>query len=160
MLETVRVVRNDLTEADTELVVLKAKQGHSGGEGEGDGAGERAATIADCGEVIYVGAIPMSAWSSFGRAVVGVMSGYFHRSVLLKEVVLALAPRPGGRVVDATLGGGGHAEAILEASSPSGWLYGFDRDEAAVIGVAGAVGAVFGAIRVSAGQPGGAGGLD
>jgi 16S rRNA (cytosine1402-N4)-methyltransferase len=61
------------------------------------------------------------------------MSGYFHRSVLLKEVVLALAPRPGGRFVDATLGGGGHAEAILEASSPSGWLYGFDRDEAAVL---------------------------
>ena len=61
------------------------------------------------------------------------MSGYFHRSVLLKEAVLALAPRPGGRVVDATLGGGGHAEAILEASSPSGWLYGFDRDEAAVL---------------------------
>jgi 16S rRNA (cytosine1402-N4)-methyltransferase len=60
------------------------------------------------------------------------MGPYVHRSVLLTEVVAALAPRPEGRIVDATLGGGGHAEAILEASSPSGWLYGFDRDEAAV----------------------------
>jgi 16S rRNA (cytosine1402-N4)-methyltransferase len=63
----------------------------------------------------------------------GVMRGYVHRSVLLKEAVAALAPRPGGRFVDATVGGGGHAAAILEASRPSGWLYGFDRDEAAVM---------------------------
>ena len=60
------------------------------------------------------------------------MGGYVHRSVMLEEVVAALAPRPGGRYLDATLGGGGHAEAILEASSPSGWLYGLDRDEVAV----------------------------
>ncbi len=51
---------------------------------------------------------------------------------MLEEVVAALGPRPGGRYLDATLGGGGHAEAILEASSPSGWLYGMDRDEVAV----------------------------
>ena len=48
------------------------------------------------------------------------------------EVLAALQPRPGGRFVDATLGGGGHAVAILAASSPSGWLFGFDRDGAAV----------------------------
>lgn len=60
------------------------------------------------------------------------MSGFGHRSVMLREAVDALAPRPGGRYVDATLGGGGHAEALLEASSPTGWLYGFDRDEMAV----------------------------
>src|SRR5205814_7576517 len=40
--------------------------------------------------------------------------------------------RPGGRRVDGTLGGGGHAEAILRASSPNGWLYGCDRDGAAL----------------------------
>jgi 16S rRNA (cytosine1402-N4)-methyltransferase len=34
--------------------------------------------------------------------------------------------------VDGTLGGGGHAAAILAASSPAGWLYGCDRDSAAV----------------------------
>ncbi len=52
--------------------------------------------------------------------------------MMLQEAVAALRPRDGGRYVDATLGGGGHAAAILAASSPSGWLYGFDRDGAAV----------------------------
>ncbi len=51
---------------------------------------------------------------------------------MLAEVLQALEPKPGGRYVDGTLGGGGHAEAILAASSPNGWLYGCDRDGAAV----------------------------
>lgn len=51
---------------------------------------------------------------------------------MLREAVAAVRPRDGGRYVDATLGGGGHAAAILAASSPNGWLYGFDRDGAAV----------------------------
>ena len=34
--------------------------------------------------------------------------------------------------VDGTLGGAGHAAAILAASSPSGWLFGCDRDGAAI----------------------------
>jgi len=37
-----------------------------------------------------------------------------------------------GRYCDGTLGNGGHAAAILSASSPTGWLYGCDRDGAAV----------------------------
>jgi len=52
--------------------------------------------------------------------------------VLVAEVLAALQPRPAGRYVDGTLGGGGHAAAILAASSPTGWLYGCDRDSAAV----------------------------
>ncbi len=48
------------------------------------------------------------------------------------EVLSALSPRPGGRYADGTLGGGGHAAAILAASSPSGWLFGCDRDGAAI----------------------------
>jgi len=48
------------------------------------------------------------------------------------EVVQFLAPRDGGRYVDATLGGGGHAAAILEASSPTGTLLGIDRDPDAI----------------------------
>jgi 16S rRNA (cytosine1402-N4)-methyltransferase len=48
------------------------------------------------------------------------------------EVLDALRPQAGGRYVDGTLGGAGHTAAILAASSPSGWLYGCDRDGAAV----------------------------
>ena len=51
---------------------------------------------------------------------------------MLAEAVAALQPRSGGRYVDATLGGAGHAAAILDASSPNGWLFGCDRDGAAV----------------------------
>src|SRR5437870_6935064 len=48
------------------------------------------------------------------------------------EVLGALRPRDGGKYADGTIGGAGHAAAILAASSPSGWLYGCDRDGAAV----------------------------
>ena len=60
------------------------------------------------------------------------MPEFIHKPVMLAEVLEAVQPKPGGRYVDGTLGGGGHAEAILKASSPSGWLYGCDRDGAAV----------------------------
>jgi len=55
-----------------------------------------------------------------------------HQPVLLAEVLSALRPGPGGRFADGTLGGAGHAAAILAASSPTGWLYGCDRDGVAV----------------------------
>jgi 16S rRNA (cytosine1402-N4)-methyltransferase len=48
------------------------------------------------------------------------------------EVLGALNPRPNGRYADGTLGGAGHAAQMLAASSPTGWLYGCDRDGAAV----------------------------
>ncbi len=51
---------------------------------------------------------------------------------MVTEVLAALKPRPGGRYVDGTVGGAGHALVILEASSPTGWLSGCDRDGAAV----------------------------
>lgn len=51
---------------------------------------------------------------------------------MVAEVLEALQPRSGGRYVDGTLGGGGHAEQILQASSPDGFLYGCDRDAAAI----------------------------
>jgi 16S rRNA (cytosine1402-N4)-methyltransferase len=51
---------------------------------------------------------------------------------MLREAVAALNPTAGGRYVDATVGGAGHAAAILAASSPNGWLYGCDRDGAAL----------------------------
>ena len=55
-----------------------------------------------------------------------------HTTVLKGEVVGFLAPRAGGVYVDATVGGGGHAEAILE-SAPGARLVGLDQDERAVV---------------------------
>ena len=51
-----------------------------------------------------------------------------HVSILVKEVLEALDPRPGARGVDATLGWGGHAEHILARISPGGTLLGLDAD--------------------------------
>jgi len=51
-----------------------------------------------------------------------------HRPVLFDEVIEWLAPRPGGVIVDATLGAGGHARAIAERLGPDGLLIGLDRD--------------------------------
>jgi len=57
---------------------------------------------------------------------------FLHKPVLLPEVMTALRPQPGGSYVDGTLGGAGHAAAILELSSPTGCLFGCDRDGTAV----------------------------
>src|SRR5206468_6730764 len=48
------------------------------------------------------------------------------------EALEALRPQPSGRYADGTVGGAGHAAAILAASSPTGWLFGCDRDGAAI----------------------------
>jgi 16S rRNA (cytosine1402-N4)-methyltransferase len=55
-----------------------------------------------------------------------------HRPVLLTELLGALAVRPDGTYVDANLGGGGHAEAVLEASGTRGLLLGIDADGGAI----------------------------
>ncbi len=55
-----------------------------------------------------------------------------HIPVMLEESVRALAIAPGGRFIEATLGAGGHAAAILEHSSPGGQLLGIDADPEAI----------------------------
>src|SRR5215207_8411569 len=55
-----------------------------------------------------------------------------HVPVMADEVVEMLAPAAGSQHVDATLGGGGHAERILAACDPDGRLLGLDADGAAI----------------------------
>lgn len=55
-----------------------------------------------------------------------------HIPVLLAEVITGLQVRPAGLYVDGTVGAGGHATAILEASSPDGRLLGLDVDPQAI----------------------------
>lgn len=55
-----------------------------------------------------------------------------HISVLFKESIYCLNLKPGNIVVDGTLGGGGHAKAILERIIPGGLLIGIDKDESAI----------------------------
>lgn len=56
------------------------------------------------------------------------MSGPAHVSVLLNEVVAAIEPQPGKRIVDATFGAGGYSRAFLAAGAE---VIAFDRDPAA-----------------------------
>lgn len=51
-----------------------------------------------------------------------------HQPVLLKEVLEYLNPQPGGVFIDATINGGGHAQAIAEKIGKTGKLLGIDRD--------------------------------
>ncbi len=51
-----------------------------------------------------------------------------HVPILVEEILQVLAPEPGERVVDATLGWGGHAERLLERIVPGGQLLGLDAD--------------------------------
>ena len=60
-----------------------------------------------------------------------------HLPVLVNEVMSTLAPAPGSLQIDATVGGGGHTERILEATTPDGRLLGLDADGAAIARVEG-----------------------
>jgi 16S rRNA (cytosine1402-N4)-methyltransferase len=51
-----------------------------------------------------------------------------HRAIMVEEVLVALAPKAGDVAVDATLGFGGHARAILARVQPGGRLIGLDVD--------------------------------
>jgi 16S rRNA (cytosine1402-N4)-methyltransferase len=59
-------------------------------------------------------------------------SGAPHLPVLLQPTLQLLALRPGDHVIDGTVGAGGHAEAMLSASTPDGRLLGLDLDDTAI----------------------------
>jgi 16S rRNA (cytosine1402-N4)-methyltransferase len=60
------------------------------------------------------------------------VDAFRHVPVMANEVLRYLEPHGGGIYLDGTLGGGGHARLILEASTPDGRLVGLDRDAAAL----------------------------
>jgi len=61
-----------------------------------------------------------------------VVTTAYHEPVLLAETLGQLDLEPGSLIVDGTLGGGGHAAAILERTGPDGRLIGLDLDSEAI----------------------------
>ena len=55
-----------------------------------------------------------------------------HEPVMLKEVLEYLDPRPGSRILDCTVGAGGHAEALVQRALPGGRLVALDWDDDAL----------------------------
>ena len=55
-------------------------------------------------------------------------SDAYHKPVLFHEAIEGLQIRPDGTYVDATFGGGGHSQGILDALGPKGRLIAFDQD--------------------------------
>ena len=51
-----------------------------------------------------------------------------HTPVLLKETLELLSPKPGDKIIDGTVGLGGHAKSLLEKILPNGRLLALDRD--------------------------------
>ena len=53
---------------------------------------------------------------------------YLHKPVLLEEAIHFLDPTPGKIIIDATVGGAGHAEELIKKILPGGTLIGIDKD--------------------------------
>jgi hypothetical protein len=119
-LDKVKVKRNDLSDSDLEVVSANRPNVFAApvaattekGDAKKDSLFSRVAGRLFRGETGLM----------FMRA------DFVHKPVMLAEVLAALRPKPEGRYVDGTLGGAGHAAALLAASSPTGWLFGCDRD--------------------------------
>ena len=56
-----------------------------------------------------------------------------HVPIMVDEIMEVLAPRPGDRAVDCTLGYGGHATELLSAVQPGGCLLGLDQDPLEIV---------------------------
>ena len=60
------------------------------------------------------------------------MIEFRHTPIMVEQVLSLLEPQRGGVFVDGTLGGGGHAQAVLSLLPTGAKLYGIDRDAAAI----------------------------
>ncbi len=60
------------------------------------------------------------------------LDAQWHQPVMSQQALDLLGVTPGGRYCDGTVGGGGHAQQILQRSAPGGWLLGVDRDPQAL----------------------------
>ena len=61
------------------------------------------------------------------------MIPFQHQPVLLQETIDMLALKPGMKIIDCTVGGGGHSTAILKRILPGGYLVGIDQDGEALV---------------------------
>ena len=123
----IKVLRNDLSDADLEVV--QAKTPTTGGRAGQAGGGE----AGGCGKRVGPGdgadrwrQQDLSGRGPMKGARIHAQTGDGGGSAGRAEAAA------GGRYADGTIGGAGHAAAILAASSPTGWLFGCDRDGAAV----------------------------
>jgi 16S rRNA (cytosine1402-N4)-methyltransferase len=76
-----------------------------------------------------IATVPDPAIETIKRSAVKAKRIEFHEPVLLNETISALAPAPGKTIVDGTLGGGGHSEALLARGAT---VIGIDQDPAAL----------------------------
>ena len=85
-----------------------------------------------------------------GEAVVD--KAFSHEPALLQETVRLLAVRSGGVYIDATVGEGGHASAVLQAAMPGGRLLGIDKDPEVIQAAGGRLRPYDGAFRLVQGS--------
>ena len=72
----------------------------------------------------------------------------FHTPVMLDRVIEVLRPAPGETFLDGTVGGGGHAEALLERIGPDGRLIGLDVDDESLAETGGRLARFGGRVRL------------
>jgi len=76
--------------------------------------------------------MPSKVLTKTGRETGHITDGYVHSPVMVQEAMALLQPRAGGRYLDGTIGGGGHAAQLLERSAPDGCVLGLELDEDAI----------------------------
>jgi 16S rRNA (cytosine1402-N4)-methyltransferase len=72
-------------------------------------------------------------WTEVTRNMPEASTDSYHLPVMVEEMLELLRPRPSATFLDGTVGGGGHAAAVLAACEPGGRLLGLDRDSDALV---------------------------